>query len=184
MSFNQDQQIDADEALRMLELSLNRSDNIDVVMTIESKGNPIEGESTRPFADGKKRMAVLGYFSAVRADAAPGGTKSKLSMNAMLIVRRCDAATASIANLIKSQASDAKVVLSCFKASGDSSKEQESTLEIALSDARLANYVLVTGGSVGFPCEILAFAYRKLSIASAPQLDDGRRGAIRMAELG
>ncbi|WP_295545602.1 type VI secretion system tube protein Hcp [uncultured Pseudacidovorax sp.] len=184
MSFNQDQQIDADEALRMLELSLNRADNIDVVMSIESKGNQIEGESPRVFADGKKRMAVLGYFAAVRADAAPGGTKSKLTLNAMLIVRRCDAATASIANLIKSQASDVSVLLSCFKASGDSSPGQESTLEIALEEARLSNYALVTGGSVGVPCEILAFAYRRMVIASAPQLKDGRRGAVRGAELG
>jgi len=185
MSFNSDGVLDQDEALRLLELAAAGDDaGRDVLLTVESKGSVIEGESDRRFEDGKQRMAVAGYFLNSLVDTPPGSAKGRVVNGGLTLVRYSDAATASLASLLKSQADDLKVTLSVFKAGGDDSKDEQPTLELTLKDARVAVHCLLSGGRLGRPCEVVCFVYRSLTVASAPQRRTGQRGAVRTCTYG
>jgi hypothetical protein len=85
--------------------------------------------------------------------------------------------------LLKNQENDLKVQLSVFKASGDSSKEQQPTLEFLLEGARITTHCMLTGGNPRRPCDIIYFMPRKLELKSAPQQGSGLRGAVRTCTL-
>ncbi|MBU1360202.1 MAG: type VI secretion system tube protein Hcp [Gammaproteobacteria bacterium] len=178
MSWNMDGTLDPDEALRLLEHMSGDSDN-DFVMLIENKGNVVEGESGRAHEDGKQRMDVAGYAYLAEVVTPPGSSKGKVRNNAFIVVRRCDAATASIASLMKNQDSDIKVQLSVFKAGGDNASDMQPTLEFVLEGARVDTHSILTGGRPKQACEIVFFHFRKIEIRSAPQVKTGLRGAVR-----
>ncbi|RST46417.1 type VI secretion system tube protein Hcp [Variovorax sp. DXTD-1] len=178
MSWTYDGKLDPDEALRLLDYLSGESGN-DFAMMIESKGSPIEGESKRTYEDGKQRMDIGGYSYKSDVVIPPGSSKGKLRNHAFIVIRDCDAATASIASLLKSQDSDLKVTISVFKAGGDSSKDQQSHLEFVLEGARVNCHAIVTGGTPKRPCDLIFFDYTKLEIRSAPQQQTGARGAVR-----
>ena len=182
MSFNQDGKLDPDEALRLLE-TMSGESVMDFTMLLESKGSVIEGESNRKFEDGKKRMALGGYHYCTDIVTPPGSSKGQVRCSMLVVVRYSDAATASIASLLKNQDADIKVTISVFKAGGDVSKDQQPTLELLLEEARVHTQSLLTGGQPKRPCEIIYFAFRKIEIRSAPQLDTGLRGAVRTCVL-
>ncbi|VWX55986.1 conserved hypothetical protein [Burkholderiales bacterium 8X] len=178
MSWTVDGMLDPDEALRLLDHLSNESGN-DFAMSIESKGTAIEGEMTRSFEDGKQRMRVAGYQYSAEVVNPPGSTKGKVRNKSFIVVRDCDAATASLASLMKNQDSDIKLQLSVFKAGGDSSPDMQPTLEFVLDEARIDAHCILTGGRPKRPCEIIFFGYRKIEIRSAPQKSSGQRGAVR-----
>jgi hypothetical protein len=178
MSWTIDGTLDPDEALRLLDHMSGASDN-DFAMLIENKGSVVEGESARQYEDGKQRMDIAGYAYLAEVVTPPGASKGKVRNHSLIVVRNCDAATASIASLMKNQDSDIKVELSVFKAGGDSSKDMQPTLEIVLEGARIDTHSILTGGSPRRPCEILFFRYRKIEIRSASQKGTGQRGAVR-----
>jgi hypothetical protein len=182
MSWTYDGSLDPDEALRLLDHMSGESGN-DFLMLIESKGAAVEGESKRSFEDGKQRMHIAGYSYLSEVVTPPGASKGKIRLSALIVVRECDAATASIASLLKNQEADLKVQLSVFKASGDSSKEQQPTLEFLLENARITTHCILTGGKPRRPCEIIYFMPRKVEIKSAPQQESGLRGAVRTCTL-
>jgi hypothetical protein len=178
MSWTKDGTLDPDEALRLLDHMSGESDN-DFAMMIENKGAVMEGESERKYEDGKCRMDIAGYSYLAEVVTPPGASKGKVRNHALIVVRACDAATASIASLMKNQDSDIKVHLSVFKAGGDASKDMQPTLEIVLEGARVDTHSILTGGSPRRPCEIIFFHFRKIEIRSAPQKGTGQRGAVR-----
>jgi len=178
MSWTYDGKLDPDEALRLLD-HLSGESGHDFSMMIENKGTPLEGESKRTYEDGKQRMDIGGYSYKSDVVIPPGSNKGKLRNHAFIVVRDCDAATASIASLLKNQDSDLKVTVSVFKASGDSSKDQQPHLEFVLGGARVNCHAIVTGGRPKRPCDIIFFDYVKLEIRSAPQQQTGARGAVR-----
>jgi hypothetical protein len=182
MSWTFDGTLDPDEALRLLDHMSGESGN-DFLMLIESKGTAVEGESKRAFEDGKQRMHIAGYSYLSEVRTPPGSSKGRISLSALIVVRECDAATATIASLLKNQEADLKVQLSIFKAGGDSSKEQQPTLEFLLEGARITTHCMLTGGNPRRPCEIIYFQPRKLELKSAPQQDSGLRGAVRTCTL-
>lgn len=182
MSWTLDGTLDPDEALRLLDHMSGESGN-DFLMLIENKGTAIEGESTRAFEDGKQRMHIAGYSYLAEVVTPPGATKGKIRGSTLIVVRDCDAATASIASLLKNQDADIKVQLSVFKAGGDSSNEQQASLEFLLEGVRVNTHCVLTGGTPKRPCEIIYFQYRKMEIKSAPQKDTGQRGAVRTCTL-
>lgn len=179
MSFNNDGALDQDEALRLLDLASREDTGRDVVLRIESKGVVYEGENERQFEDGKQRMAVLGYFIANRVETPPGTSKGRVVTGSLTLVRASDAATASLASLLQSQANDLKVTLQVFRAGGDDSKDAQPMLQLDLQEARVQVHCLLSGGHLGRPAEVLAFTYRSLTISSAPQAKSGLRGAVR-----
>lgn len=179
MSFNQDGKLDLDEALRILEIASKKSDGVDLLLHVESKGTPVEGESPRRFDDGKLRMDMLGYSFGVSVHQPPGGAKGQVRAQPVIVVRQSDAATASLSSLLKSQAHDLTVSISAFKAGGDDSPDAQPTLVLELQQARVERQMLLSGGVVGVPCEIVVFDYRSVSIRSAPQQRSGIRGAVR-----
>ncbi|MDH6592560.1 hypothetical protein M2165_002449 [Variovorax sp. TBS-050B] len=178
MSWTYDGKLDPDEALRLLDHLSGESGN-DFAMMIESKGSPIEGESKRTYEDGKQRMDIGGYSYKTDVVTPPGATKGKLRNYPFIVIRDCDAATASIASLLKNQDADLKVTVSVFKAGGDSSKDLQSHLEFVMEGARVQCHAIVTGGQPKRPCDIIFFSYRKLEVRSAPQQQTGARGAVR-----
>jgi hypothetical protein len=182
MSWTLDGTLDPDESLRLLDHMSGESGN-DFLMLIESKGNAIEGESKRAFEDGKQRMHIAGYTYLAELQTPPGASKGQVRLSSLIVVRDCDAATASIASLLKNQENDLKVQLSVFKASGDSSNEQQPTLEFLLEGARITTHCMLTGGNPRRPCEIIYFMPRKLELKSAPQQQSGLRGAVRTCTL-
>lgn len=178
MAFNTDGILNPEEALRLLDHLSGESEN-DFVMMIENKGAVVEGESVRDYEDGKKRMDIGGYVYCAEMVVPPGGSKGKVRNNTFIVIRDCDAATASVASLLKNQDSEIKVQVSVFKAGGDSSKDMQPTLEFVLEGARVTLHSIVTGGRPKRPCEIIFLQYRKIEIKSAPQQGTGARGAVR-----
>ncbi|MDM0117241.1 type VI secretion system tube protein Hcp [Variovorax sp. J22R133] len=178
MSWTLDGTLDPDEALRLLDHMSGESGN-DFVMLIENKGAVVEGESDRTYEDGKQRMDIAGYSYLAEVITPPGASKGKVRSSTMIVVRECDAATASISSMLKNQDSEAKVTLSVFKAGGDSSKDQQPSLEFVMEGVRVRTHCILTGGKPKKPCEIIYFNYRKIEIKSAPQKNTGQRGAVR-----
>ncbi|HYP84220.1 type VI secretion system tube protein Hcp [Variovorax sp.] len=182
MNLNADAQLDAGEVQRLLDHMSQETGN-DYLMLIESKGSAVEGESSRAFEDGKRRMQIGGYSYVAAVQTPPGTAKGQVRMSAVMVVRECDAATATIASLLKNQESDLKVQISVFKASGDSSSDQQPMLEFVLENARITTQAILTGGNPRRPCEIICLTPRKLEIRSAPQQQTGLRGAVRTCTL-
>lgn len=178
MSFTADGILNPNEALRLLEYMSVDSGN-DFVMMVENKGTVVEGESDRKYADGKKRMEIAGYHLGLEVPISNGEAKSKVRHFPFVVIRDCDAATASIASLLKNQDSDITVQISVFKAGGDVSKDLQPTLEFVLKGVRLGMHAILIGGQPKRPCEIVQFHYREMEIRSAPQLQTGARGAVR-----
>jgi hypothetical protein len=181
MSFTPDQMLDPETVLRLVDLACETTSGQDLALLLENKGSPIEGESTRDFEDGKKRLDALGYILISSVQVAPGTNAAKVSTSNLIVVRKCDAASASIASLLKSQTEDLRVVLSTFKAGGESySTELQPTLEMEIDKGRVAHFSVLTSGRLqGVPCEIVAFAHQEIEIRSAPQAKSGQRGAVR-----
>src|ERR1700757_3592110 len=102
MSWTLDGSLDPEQALRLLEHMSGEAD-YDFVMLIENKGAVMEGESRREYEDGKQRMDIAGYWHQVDMVTPPGASKGKVRNSAFAVVRQCDAATASIASLLKNQ---------------------------------------------------------------------------------
>ena len=182
MASNSDGALDPGQALRLLDLACNNSAGHDIVMLVESKGAPVEGESTRVFEDGKPRMDMLGLMLSGASSQNEGAAQYRTSLMNLVVVRQSDAASATLANLFKNQATDLKVQISCFKSGGDASNVQP-TLEIALDAARITMLSLLTGDKLTGVNEALTFAYQGLEIRSAPQRADGQRGAVRVCKL-
>ncbi|RZL96397.1 MAG: hypothetical protein EOP82_00805 [Variovorax sp.] len=182
MSWTKDGTLDPDEALRLLDAVSGESGN-DFVMLIENKGTVVEGESERGHEDGKQRMDIAGYLYLAEVRTPPGSTKGAIRHAELIVIRDCDAATASIASLMKNQDSEIKVQLSVFKASGDTAADLQPTLEFLLEGARVDAQCILTGGTPRRPCEIIFFQYRKIEIRSAPQMITGLRGAVRSCML-
>jgi len=180
MSITGEGVLDPNDALRMLDLALNTPGGHDIVMSIENAGAPIEGESLRQFEDGKPRMDVAGYYWGAQQRTQGGLVSGKRALANFIVVRRSDAATASIASLLRTNAEAGKVTISAFKAGGDvKSAEQQPTLEFVLEQVRVHSHFMLSGGALGGPTEIIAFAFRRLTIRSARQKETGARGALR-----
>ncbi|RYZ06711.1 MAG: hypothetical protein EOO24_11495, partial [Comamonadaceae bacterium] len=71
MSFNQDQLLDTDEALRLLDMMSGES-GVDFHMMIDNKGKKLVGESQRVFGDAMEMMDIGGYYYNAKVSAAPG----------------------------------------------------------------------------------------------------------------
>jgi hypothetical protein len=170
-----------DAVLRLLELTCAAMPGQDLVLLLENKGTAIEGECARAFADGKKRLDALGYLLSASTQIAPGTNAAKVSTSSLVVVRHCDAASASIASLLKSQTESLKVTLSTFKAGGDDDPgDAQPTLEFVIDKGRVEHFSLLTSGSMdGMPCEVISFAHQGIELRSAPQTKTGQRGAVR-----
>jgi len=181
MSLILDHTLDPDAILRFIDLASEVEAGQDLALLLENKGTPVKGESTRTFEDGKDRLDVMGYMLVSDIQVAPGTSTAKVSASNLVVVRRCDAASASIASLLNSQTEDLKVVLSTFKAGGDDfSIDLQPTLEIEIDKGRVAHFSILTPSRLkGVPCEVVAFAHQGIEIRSAPQAKTGLRGAVR-----
>jgi hypothetical protein len=182
MGWTLDGFMDPDEALRALEMLVDDADH-NFALMIESKGTPIEGECKRKFEDGKPRLDIGGYYLFARVETPTGSSKGKVVTKDLLIVRQCDAATASIASLLKNQDDQLKLLISVFKAGGDDSPDAQPTLELSMEGARVKTHTMLVGGRPQRPSELVTVAYRKLEIRSAPQTATGARGAVRTCTL-
>ncbi len=180
MSFDTDGFWDIDEQLRVLELVQTRLEGSDLVMLVDNSGSPVAGESVRRFPDGKSRMDVCGYsWGLVMRSGAVGSTGAR-TFAPLVVVRRSDAATASLASLVNARTATLTVCISAFRAGGDqSAADTQPMLEMQLEDAQITGQFLTTGGPLATLSEILVFNYRRITLRSAPQQATGARGAVR-----
>ncbi|MFM9424232.1 hypothetical protein RCH10_000655 [Variovorax sp. GrIS 2.14] len=183
MSLNGDGYLDTDEALRLLDLGLRKGVSLDMAMSIDNRGTPVEGESPRTYADGKARMDLLGYDVHAGLRIAPGASTASLSLSHLHVVRQSDAATASIASLLRNQTVGLTITVSIYRSGGEDGSQLEPMIEFVLTGGRVNEVAYLTGGSSGHPCEIIRFGYRVMSINSAAQLATGIRGAVRTCDL-
>jgi hypothetical protein len=75
------------------------------------------------------------------------------------------------------------VVISVYKAGGDTSKDLQPHLELELTQARLLNHTMLTAARSARPREIIQIEYQGLEIRSAPQSETGLRGAVRTCTI-
>ncbi|RZI90678.1 MAG: hypothetical protein EOP78_16080 [Variovorax sp.] len=183
MSLSNDGRLDTDEALRLLDLAIHGEGGNDMALSIDNNRTPVEGESPRTYSDGKHRLDVLGYDVHAALRIAPGTTTPAMLLSHLHIVRRSDAATASIASLLRNQTLNLTLTLSVYRAGGDPSPNADPMIQYIFEHARVAEIALLTGGAVGMPCEVIRFGYRVMRIEAAPQQTSGARGAVRTCEL-
>lgn len=174
-----------DEQLRVLGLVQTQFEGNDLVMLVDNNGTPVEGDGVRPFPDGKPRMTITGYSWGLTVNV-PGGAASdrRRTMNPLTVVRRTDAATASLASLVSQAASNLRVLISAFRAGGDPSvTDTQPMFEIELSEARISGQFLLSGGPLGTLSEILVLDYRGITLRSAAQQSTGARSAVRECSI-
>ena len=182
MTHHADGRLDQDEALRLLDLAVAAAGANDMAMSIENNGAPLEGESTRRYSDGKHRLDLLGYIVHAMRDPS-GSSTAPILMSHLHVVRRSDAATASIASLMRNDTRNLRLTLSIYRSGGDPSRESDPMLQYSFVGARVAELAMLTGGATRVPCEIVRFAFRVWTIESAAQLSSGARGAVRACEF-
>ncbi len=182
MAFIDDGSWSPEDARQFYELVGAGSADTDLVMMIESKGAPVEGELERSFEDGKARLNIGGYYWSVQVPES--SAQNQVVPNNLIVARRSDAATATLASLLRAQEKDLKVVISAFKSGGDQrAPDAQSTFEMVLENARICRLVLNSGGNWGVPSELISISYRTVKIKSAPQKTTGARGAVRECQF-
>ena len=164
-----------DQALRLLDLAVEGASSYDLSAVIEKDGSPIAGESPRKFGHGKPHLDIEGYLWGVSQNT--GVHTLGKQPHTLYLVRRTDAATASILSVLTSASEKVKVTLGVYEASG--SADVDPMLEVVVDQARLVVHCIMTGGALRGPCELLGFAGRKFEVRSAPQQASGLRGAVR-----
>lgn len=175
MTITRDGHLDLDEVKMYYELAGQSSADLDLVMLVERAGSPLPCESSREFADGKPRMEVGGYYLAGRK---PQDRQGQVHMSSLVVLRRSDKTTASLCSLLNNNDHSLRVLISAYKSSGDKKTiERDPTFDIELEEARISHLILNTGGPWQAPSELLAFAYRSITICSAPQTHTGQTGA-------
>jgi type VI protein secretion system component Hcp len=182
MAFLDDGTWSPEDARQFYELVGAGSSEVDLVMMIENKGAPVEGELERAFDDGKARLSIGGYYWSVQVPES--SAQNQVVPNNLIVARRSDAATATIASLLRAQEKDLKVVISAFKSGGDQkSTEHQAAFELVLENARICRLVLNSGGAWGGPSELISISYRTVKVKSAPQKATGARGAVRECQF-
>ncbi|MFM9926174.1 type VI secretion system tube protein Hcp [Variovorax sp. H27-G14] len=182
MAFLDDGSWSPEDARQLYDLVGTGSADVDLVMMIENKGAPVEGELERAFEDGKARLSIGGYYWSVQVPES--SAQNQVVPNNLIVARRSDAATATIASLLRAQEKDLKVVISAFRAGGDQrSTEAQATFELVLENARVCRLVLNSGGNWGVPSELISISYRTAKLKSAPQKATGARGAVRECQF-
>ena len=178
MTITADGRLELDEIKMYYDLAAQSSPDLDLVMLVDNAGTAVEGESTRAFADGKPRMDIGGYYWSAQWQNVNNTERGRISM--LTVVRRSDAATATLANLLKSRDMRLRVLISAFKAGGElRSVDMVPTFEIELEQARIQALISNTGGVWQVPSELIVFAHRGMTIRSAPQQHTGLAGAQR-----
>ena len=184
MSFNSDTGLSIDEQLRVLDLVRPDHAGGDLVMLVDNAGTAVVGDTPRAFPDKKPRLDITGYSRGLVQRSATAGANNVRNLAALVVVRRADVATASLSSLAYSRVDKLTVKISAYRTGGDpTAADTQPTFEIELADARIAGQYLMTGGAHDVPSEILSFAYRSITIRSAPQKATGQRGAVRECEM-
>lgn len=169
--FHGDAMPDPEQLIALLKLAADKG-QFDLLMALAKDGSPIIGETPRRLGDGKPRLEIEGYLWAVaqRSGAGMAGRQPYT----LFVVRRCDAATASLMSALTSASEELCVTLGAWRAGDD-----EPTLEIVVDKARLVVHCLLTAPGSDGPSEVLGFAGRKFEVRSAPQQGSGLRGGVR-----
>jgi hypothetical protein len=177
MSYEHTAQLDPEDCLRLLALASNQA-SADLAMTVISRNNQVDGESSRSF-NNHPRLDIEGFYNgfAYQSSSQRGGRGIASSL--LFVLRQCDAATASLSSILVSRDQDVTVRISVYRAGGDSGHALEPSLEFEATGAMLTQQTFFTGHPSGKPAEIVAFAYRRFEIRSAPQDGAGQRGAVR-----
>ncbi len=126
-----------------------------------------------------REQDVLGYAVQTARRNISGAIGAAAVSSSLTIVRRSDAATATLASLLSTNNNKLTLTLSIYRAGGDTSRNTDPMIQFLYEGARIAEMLMLTGGATGMPCEVIRFSFRQLTIESAPQTGTGARGAVR-----
>ena len=182
MAYDTRSQFGPDECLRILEL-IPATAGTDFVMSVSGRNgsNEVEGESARLWGT-RARLDIEGYYNSL-ARVTGSGHSGQLEGSSLIVVRYCDKATASLANILLSHSDAVEVRISTYRATGEGFTATQSTLELEFTAAMITQQALFTGGSDGRPMEILAFSYRGFELRSAPQSANGLIGPVNTCQF-
>jgi len=184
MSFNNDGAWDIDEQLRVLDLVQTGVAAGDLVMLVDNSGTAVVGECIRQFEDRKPRIDLVGYSWGLVQRSGAVGTMGARTFSPLVVVRRVDAATASLASLVYGRVATLTVRISAFRAGGDRTvTDTQPMFELELGEAQITGQYLTTGGPLEIMSEVLVFNYRRVKISTAAQQMTGARGAVRECEM-
>lgn len=143
-------------------------------MVVELTGDrqgPIKAE------DGTPRLPVLGFEWGLTSTSAtaPDKALARREYRPLFVMRRCDAATASIMSGLASN-EGMTVKLSMF----ESNTDKQAVWELNLRKARLLQHMTYTGGPIGGAQEVFALAAMEFELQTAAQQSSGIRGAVRV----
>lgn len=172
----QDPRMAPDQILGLLATAIDAQSGYDLSAVIEKDGNPIApDEAKRSYSDGKPHLEIMGYLWGVSQDVGASSTSKRPHI--LYLVRRTDAATASIMSALVAGSENCRVQVDVHRAGGDS--DGDPMLQLVVDKARLVTHCLLTASVQHGPCELLGFAGRKFEIKSAPQQTTGLRGGVR-----
>lgn len=176
-------QLGPDECLRILQL-IPATAGTDFVMAVSSRngGNVVEGESARLW-EGRAQLDIEGYYNSVSYITDTGGPAAGLTSSSLIVVRRCDKATASLGSILASRNDQVTVRISTYRATGEGFTARESALQLEFTNAMITQQALFTGSADGRPMEILTFAYREFELRSAPQSATGAIGPVNTCQF-
>lgn len=177
MAFTDDGVTDWNEARDIYALMSPKLKNLDLVMLLESKGTPTQGECLRKFPDGKPRLEIEGYYWG--AQVMESASKVKVVPGKLYVARHTDGATAKVGSIVRSKDDKLKVIISGYKAGGDQhSIDAQPMFELELTDAVISFFQINSGSHSGLPVELMSFRYRSMTLRTAAQMAIGIRGAV------
>ncbi|HMN20130.1 MAG TPA: hypothetical protein PKA16_01930 [Ottowia sp.] len=171
--------LSSEQIRTLVQLAVDKG-QYDLMLSIENQGRAIEGESPRQFSDSRTRMEVEGYLWGVATPINSMGDVDHWNAypRMLYVLRRCDAATASLLSLINGRSDALRITLSAYRAGGEA--QPDPSLQFVVEQGRLTSHTLLTAPGALGPCEILSFAGRDFTVSSRPQQGSGRAGAERV----
>lgn len=161
------------------------SQSHDMVMFVESKGTPVEGESKRPYeGDGnKKGIDLVGWHwgGTWPLDFATSKKSGNVKLDQLCVVKKIDLTTATFGKFFKANAQDLKISIAAYKAGGDG--QIVRFIKLTFEEASMSSWQLFTSDKVGGFVETLAFSFRNCTIESAQQRSTGGSGPANTVDF-
>lgn len=189
MSFNTDGYFDINESLRAIELEA-KADSADLLMGVTDKyHNRIEGEGRLTYLLGDSatgdnsppQINILGYFF----DGCPPQGKDRQHYSSVTVIKHTDFSTPSLFRRFNNADNELEVILTRYHAGGDSKSlsKMQPILEILMEDANIRAISTLSSCYNLIPYDIVTFGFRRLTMTTRQQLQDGRVGAASLCRL-
>jgi type VI protein secretion system component Hcp len=182
MAWNSNPNVDAEELLSVLSMFPLGETQMDINLIVTIDGANIQGENLRTW--GEDAISAYGYFFKTQVTDA-----NYVDAGSLWVARNLDVASASLTSALKACSGTSKKRMSAclrvFRAGGNDiiGIAPKPVIKFTLQDAQIVFQTFLTNNPTGLPTEVLAFAYKTITIETAPQLASGIIGAVRTCQL-